>query len=1011
MNRMSPLAALAIAASTLALLPSPTAAREVPLSVRNSFRIGDAGVLCTAQNAPADPRLEGIFDRGYRLTCRDAASDIGTLIAVRRPVALAALASPMVPGAAACGEESQTELEGVGAVAALTCRDKGVAFRRYAAKRTGVTYVVEGLAGYDPALRLALASVINDRAVRGAVQVAQTEVADAAAFARVQAGSLDPLGAREEAYFRNNSGRFAESGQFFESIVQRNRGEAGTMAEALANQGLQQSNLGNFTAATRLFGEAETQIARSDSVAQRLLRNYRAIDALNRRDANGAINALRRPVAAIDRGYDDGDLRRGIITTPLSAQINRENLALQRMGGIEPGLTAAERAELLDAQAGALEGIVARQQRRLEEGERLLSEADKRIRTVRGGRVVSARWLRAEIGLERALIAEARGRSEEAARAYDQAILSITQAFPESPVLLATEARKAAFMARSGDPAGARSLYGKVVERSESVADSGPVLRELLAPYFALLAADGSGQASAALFRASQVLQRPGVAQTQAILAREMSEGNDEASSLFRLSLNRSREIARTEAELAQLAALATPSARELEALETGKQTLAALRDEQTRLVSQLAAFPRYKALAPQSLALADLQAKLKPGEAYYKLMAVGPDLFALWITPEGARTFPVSGGVARLSDEVARLRDSIVVEENGAPVTYPFDVARARSLYLKLFGPVDDGLSATRHLIFEPDAAMLQLPPQVLVTRQAGLDAYQARQKARNADPYDLRGIEWLGRGREVSIAVSPRGFADIREIAPSKAAHPYLGLGANQPPAVRPVAGVADSCDWPLATWQAPIGADELHFAKARFGQAGSKVVTGGAFTDTALLADPTIGDYRVLHFATHGLVTAPKPSCPARPALVTSFGASGSDGLLTFREIFDLKLDADLVILSACDTAGIATAAATREAGVTTGGNYALDGLVRAFVGAGARTVVASHWPVPDQFGATKRLIEGMLDATPGQSLAASLGRAQASLMDTAETSHPFYWAAFIILGDGNKPLLRR
>lgn len=998
-------------ASVLAILPTQTAARELPLSVRNSFRIGDAGVLCTAQNAPADPRLEGIFDRGYRLTCRDAASDIGTLIAVRRPVAIGAIASTMAPGSTACGQESRTDVEGVGTVATITCQDQGVAYRRYAAERAGVTYMVEGLAGYDPALRLALASVINDRAVSGTVQVAQTEVADAAAFARVQAGSLDPLGARDEAYVRNNSGRFAESGQFFESLVQRSRGDAGALAEALANQGLQQSNLGNYTAAARLFGEAETNIARSDGVAQRLLRNYRAIDALNRRDPNGAINALTRSVPAVDRGYDENELRQGLITSPLSAQINRENLALQRMGGIEPGLTAAERAELLDAQASALSGVAARQQERLAEGERLLAEADRRIARVRDGRVVSARWLRSEIGLERALIAEARGRSEEAARAYDQAIASITQAFPESPVLLATEARKAAFLARSGDTAGARSVFGRVVERSESIPDSGPVLRELLAPYFRLLAADGSQDASAALFRASQVLQRPGVAQTQAILAREMSEGSDEASALFRLSLNRSREIARAEAEIAQLAALPTPSERERQQLETGKQTLAALRDEQTRLVSQLAAFPRYKALAPQSLALADLQGKLKPGEAYYKLMAVGPDLFGLWIAPDGARTFAVAGGVAALGEEVARLRDSIVVEENGAPVTYPFDVVRSRALYLKLFGPVDEALASTRHLIFEPDAAMLQLPPQVLVTEQAGLDAYQARQKGKGADPYDLRGIDWLGRGRQVSIAVSPRGFTDIRDIAPSKAAKPYLGLGANQRPAARPVTAVADSCDWPLATWQAPIGADELTFAASKFGQAGSKVVTGAAFTDTALLADPAIGDYRVLHFATHGLVTAPKPSCPARPALVTSFGDGESDGLLSFREIFDLKLDADLVILSACDTAGMATAAATREAGVSTGGNYALDGLVRAFVGAGARTVVASHWPVPDQFDATQRLIEGMLDATPGQSLATSLGKAQIALMDDADTSHPFYWAAFIILGDGDKPLLRR
>ena len=67
-----------------------------------------------------------------------------------------------------------------------------------------------------------------------------------------------------------------------------------------------------------------------------------------------------------------------------------------------------------------------------------------------------------------------------------------------------------------------------------------------------------------------------------------------------------------------------------------------------------------------------------------------------------------------------------------------------------------------------------------------------------------------------------------------------------------------------------------------------------------------------------------------------------------------------------------------AATREAGITTGGNYALDGLVRAFVGAGARSVVASHWPVPDDYDATKRLIGGMIDAQPGQPLAARSAR---------------------------------
>lgn len=248
------------------------------------------------------------------------------------------------------------------------------------------------------------------------------------------------------------------------------------------------------------------------------------------------------------------------------------------------------------------------------------------------------------------------------------------------------------------------------------------------------------------------------------------------------------------------------------------------------------------------------------------------------------------------------------------------------------------------------------------------------------------------------------------MRSIAPSRARQAYLGLGENAVAFTRPVTAVADECDWPIAMWQIPIPADELRVAEARFGDAQSDLITGAAFNDAALLgSSENLDQYRVLHFATHGLVTAPRPDCPPRPALVTSFAPDGSDGLLSFREIFDLKLDADVVILSACDTAGSATAAVSREAGIATGGNYALDGLVRAFVGAGARSVVASHWPVPEDFDATKRLISGMVSAQPGQALASALERSQANLMNDPKTSHPYYWAAFIILGDGAKPLI--
>ncbi|MDP1910989.1 MAG: CHAT domain-containing protein, partial [Hyphomicrobium sp.] len=397
-----------------------------------------------------------------------------------------------------------------------------------------------------------------------------------------------------------------------------------------------------------------------------------------------------------------------------------------------------------------------------------------------------------------------------------------------------------------------------------------------------MLARDGSAESAGLMFRASQALARPGVAQTQAVLARQLSEGNGEASALFRLAVARTREIARTEGELSDLAARKAPTAADVEAIATTRSSLEQMRADQTSLQSQLAAFPRYKVLAPQQTDLKDVQAVLRAGEGYYKMMAVGDRLYAVFATHGAARAMRIAPTRNMMADKVSQIRRSIVRMEGEEAVTDEFDADNARSLYLELFGSIDGEMLALKHLIFEPDGPMLQLPPYLLIAKQAGLDAYKARLALPKADPFDMRGIDWLGRGREISISVSPRSFLDVRAIAPSRARGAYLGLGSNAPVTIKPVAAVADDCDWPVQTWQSPISSAELMLASKVFGASNSALMTGAAFTDTALLQDDQLDKYRILHFATHGLVTAPRPDCPPRPALVTSFGGPGSDGL---------------------------------------------------------------------------------------------------------------------------------
>ena len=709
-----------------------------------------------------------------------------------------------------------------------------------------------------------------------------------------------------------------------------------------------------------------------------------------------------------------------VIDRPTAAQLSAESPGARRLSGQE-GLTPADKAQILDGQALQLRGTVMRLLGSDAQAVDPLTRALDQLVAIREGRIAATVWMRAQIFGELASIAEDRGDGAEAERLHQSAVLLLETDYPGSAALLSAKGRLAGFYARSGRQEQATALFREIVAALGEGSESSPTLRRLLEPYFELLAARGTEPAAVAdLFAASQALVRPGVAQTQAVLARELSGGSDEAARLFRQSVNLTRDIERARVELARLEAVEAPTAAQAERAATLRAAVAQLQQDQVATQARLADFPRYRVVASNAFALPELQALLAPGEAYYKMMAVGDDAYGIFVTPSAARAFRLGATPAELESEVDALRATITIVENGQNLTYPFDLELSHRMYEQLFGPIEAEIAAVRHLIFEPDGALLRLPPNLLVTNRAGIEAYRARVAATVDDEFDFRGVEWLGRRRDISTAVSARAFRDVRQAPASNARAQYIGFGQNepvssfyQPPTgTRGVDRAGGECSWPLRAWNNPISAEELLTARRAIASTvggEAEVVTGAAFNDTAIEQQANLDEYRVLHFATHGLLGGPRPQCPAQPALLTSFGGPESDGLLTFSEIFDLRLDADLIILSACDTAGRGSQAAAEAAGVS-GGDYSLDGLVRAFVGAGGRIVVGSHWPVPVDFDATQRLIAGLFTAPPGTGTAGALRAAQLALMDQAETSHPYYWSGFAVVGDGAVPVVR-
>jgi CHAT domain-containing protein len=203
-------------------------------------------------------------------------------------------------------------------------------------------------------------------------------------------------------------------------------------------------------------------------------------------------------------------------------------------------------------------------------------------------------------------------------------------------------------------------------------------------------------------------------------------------------------------------------------------------------------------------------------------------------------------------------------------------------------------------------------------------------------------------------------------------------------------------------------PFAQRELDAARALLGASPSDEMLNTAFTADAV-RHASLKDYRILHFATHALLPA-ELRCQDQPAIVTSappHARDASGSLLAAGDITGLDLDANAVILSACNSGG---------PGNSTSGE-SLSGLARAFFFAGARSMLVTHWSINDQTSAflvadtLRRFIGGEAGGLAGALHAAQLGMIDRAGKDLpANLAHPFFWAPFALIGEGRgKPLV--
>lgn len=479
----------------------------------------------------------------------------------------------------------------------------------------------------------------------------------------------------------------------------------------------------------------------------------------------------------------------------------------------------------------------------------------------------------------------------------------------------------------------------------------------------------------------------------------------DELGKLNARAPDRTKQLAevakRLEAAEARLPGYqAYKSARDKLWIEVSRLT--SLVQQEIKAISK--AFPDYVALTdPEPLSVAGVQGLLDPDDVLVTLL-VGQKKSYVWaISREDAAWAPIDIGSEALAREVGLLRQGLdPLAQAGDGRTMPaFDLARAHALYMQVLGPVERVIASKAHLIVVPTGPLTSLPFNVLLT-QPPPNTGEAGAR--------LKAAPWLVRRQALSVLPSVPSLAALRRAKlPLAAAEPFLGIGdpalqgrpvpAGQARGVPQLASLYRNGKPDLRALRElqplPETAAELKAIAEALSAPIGGLLLGHEATETKV-RQTDLTRYRIVHFATHGLV-AGELSGLAEPALVLTppiRSTETDDGLLTASEVATLRLNADWVVLSACNTAS-----------GSQDGAEALSGLARAFFFAGSRALLVSHWAVNSD--ATVWLTTGtfaQLGKTPELGRSEAFRRTMLAMIDAGLP--PSAWAPFVIVGEGGR-----
>jgi CHAT domain-containing protein len=563
-------------------------------------------------------------------------------------------------------------------------------------------------------------------------------------------------------------------------------------------------------------------------------------------------------------------------------------------------------------------------------------------------------------------------------------------------------------------------------------------LQRTVESYLILLArsGDSNSQVGEETFGLADAIRGHSVQQALAASSARAAAKDPALAELVRKEQDLSKQV---NAQLGALNnALAIPSAeRDEKSVTQIQSSIAVLRRDRDRARVEIKQrFPDYADLvSPGPPTVAEIRTSLSDNEAMLSFY-FGRNGSFVWAVPKsGPVAFAaVKAGIGDIETKIRKLREAVEPQVATISDIPPFDLKLGYELYELLLKPVESGWKSSKDLIVVTNGALGLLPLSLLPTAPAEV--------AQDADPLfsGYRSVPWLARTHAVTAVPSAAALRTLRRLPPGKPGRgefvafgdPYFseeqqaeaergegniqladaGGNATRGLPLRrrssPKLDGVDNAELALLP-RLPDTADELKSIAIALQADPSKVLFLGKNATEGAVKTMNLYGFKIIAFATHGLVPGELNGL-TQPALALSSpkvtGEEG-DGLLTMEEILGLKLDADWVILSACNTGAGAGA-----------GAEAASGLGRAFFYAGSRALLVTNWSVHSQ--SARQLVTDLFKRQvddPKIGRGEALRQAMMALVDgpgyvngdgkTEYTyAHPLFWAPYTIIGDGGQ-----